>query len=118
MVGAIRGVRRYPRRDKTEAEAAPHGRRSPDGGAHQRPELGGGETAEHRDDAVVPAHGMEAERPREQPESTGGQPAPPQVADDHATASNPVQLPKKRDRLVVAEVMQELRTEGDVDTAV
>ena len=52
----------------------------------------GGARAEHGQHSVVARHPMKAERPRDEPEPTRRDPAPPQVADDDVPTCHAIQL--------------------------
>ena len=61
---------------------------------------------------------MESQRERRQPETARGDSAATQVADDDAETCHTVQLAEETHRILIAEVMKELRADGDVDAAV
>ena len=88
------------------------------GGSNETRELASGEGAQDRHDAIVSRDGMESQRERRHPETTGGDPAATQVADDDAETRHTVQLAEEPHHVVIAKVMKELRADDDVDTAV
>src|ERR1041385_5586728 len=78
----------------------------------------GRESAQPRNEAVVPRDRMEAQRKRDEPEADGGDPAPPQIADHDGAPSDTVQLAEETLDVRVGEVVEQLRTERDVHALV
>src|SRR5215212_4243401 len=82
------------------------------------PKLGGNEASKHGHDAVVSCHRMEAEREACEPEPGCRDATAPQVRDDDPAAGDSIELANDLRKVVVGEVMQELRTHHDVDAVV
>ena len=81
-------------------------------------ELTASGSSEDRHDPVVSGHGVEPERERGQPEPAGREPTSAQVANDDAETRHAIQLAEESHRVVVAEVMKELREHADIHTLV
>jgi len=78
----------------------------------------GRETPEHGDDAIVAANGMKSQGKRNEPQSRGGDPASPEVADDDSRARDAIHLAQERHCVRTGEVVQNLRAHDDVDAPV
>src|ERR1700680_3383739 len=85
---------------------------------HSIRELGGCETPQDGDDAIVSSNGMKSKGKREEPQSRRRDPAPVDVAYDDANSSDTIHLAQQRGRIVSSEVMQHLRAHHDIDAVV
>jgi hypothetical protein len=81
-------------------------------------QLIGGEPPHHGDDAIVTANGMESKGKRGEPEASSRDPAPPEIADDHSNARDPVHLAQELERVGACKVMQNLRAHHYVDAVI
>ena len=76
------------------------------------------ETPEHGDDSIVAANGMKSKGKREEPQSSGCDPASPEVADDDSNSRDAIHLAQKRHRVTTGKMMQDLRAHDDVHAPV
>src|SRR5664279_306913 len=104
-----------PRRSGAKADVTARRGRLACGALHELTELIRCEAAQHGNDAVVAAHGVEAERVRGEPDAGGREPTAADVAHDHAHAGDAVELAQHRDGVAGLEMMERLRADDDVD---
>ena len=81
---------------------------------HVLGELAIRETPQHGGRSIMAGDAMKAKHPAHEPESAGGEPAPPQVAHDHCAPRNAIELSQDGAELRVLEVVQHLRADDDV----